>query len=126
VDKLVKGILAILDGFTNSVFNQFCLACQVFRRTLELSSAGPWNTPAQKAGIEPGQPPVLPVGKKHLTTTRLPTCSFRQLPRLPLITARSVGTEGSSRISTDKKSQGRRRSVRFAFFYKHLVFPLSL
>src|ERR1700686_1825275 len=47
----------------------------------------------------PFQRSDLSPGKKHLTTTRLPTCSFRQLPRLPLISARSVGTEGGSKVS---------------------------
>jgi hypothetical protein len=39
-------------------------------------------------------------GKKHLTSTRSPTRSFRQLARLPSISARSLGTEGVSRSSS--------------------------
>ena len=47
----------------------------------------------------------LSSGKKHLTTTRRPTCSFPQLLRFPLISARSVGTHGSSRNSPWRSSR---------------------
>ena len=48
---------------------------------------------------------VLSPGKKHLTSTRLPTRSLRQLARSPSISARCIGIEGSFRISPGRSSR---------------------